>query len=58
MRLGLQPIGVIGLLVTAKSRGLVATIAPLLGQLSESLNFFISNELRKESLKLAGESEA
>jgi predicted nucleic acid-binding protein len=54
-RLGLSPIGVLGLLVRAKQRGLVTLVQPLLDQLENDLGFFISRSLRSEILRLAGE---
>jgi hypothetical protein len=39
------PIGVLGLLVRAKQRGLVALVEPLLDQLENDLGFFISGSL-------------
>jgi predicted nucleic acid-binding protein len=54
-RLGLSPIGVLGLLLRGKQRGLVALVEPLLDQLEQELGFFISNSLRAEVLRLAGE---
>jgi predicted nucleic acid-binding protein len=55
-QLGLWPIGVLGLLVRAKQRGLVGAVAPLIDQLVAELSFFISNSLRSEILLLAGET--
>jgi uncharacterized protein len=54
-RLGLSPIGVLGLLVRGKQRGLVNLVEPLLDQLEDELGFFISGSLRAEVLRLAGE---
>jgi predicted nucleic acid-binding protein len=54
-RLGLSPIGVLGLLLRGKQRGLVTLVAPLLEQLEQDLGFFISKSLRAEVLRLAGE---
>jgi predicted nucleic acid-binding protein len=55
-RLGLVPIGVLGLLVRAKQRGLVDAVGPLVDQLERDLGFFISKSLRAEIVHLAGES--
>jgi predicted nucleic acid-binding protein len=55
-RLGLAPIGVLGLLVRAKQRGLVFTFAPLIDQLVDELGSFNSMTLRAEILRLAGET--
>lgn len=54
-RLGLTPIGVLGLLVRGKQRGLVALVEPLMDQLVSELGFFISESLHAEVLRLAGE---
>jgi predicted nucleic acid-binding protein len=54
-RLGLTPIGVLGLLLRGKQRGLVPMVEPLIDQLVSDLGFFISESLRAEVLRLAGE---
>jgi uncharacterized protein len=54
-RLGLEPVGVIGLLVRGKGRGHVPAVLPLLDRLQNELNFFISSDLRTEAQRLAGE---
>ena len=54
-QLGLSPIGVLGLLVRGKQRGLLPRIRPLLDQLQGELGFFISETLRAEILRLADE---
>lgn len=54
-RLGLEPVGVIGLLIRAKVRGHVPAVLPLLDRLQDELNFFISSALRSEAARLAGE---
>lgn len=54
-RLGLEPVGVIGLLIRAKIRGHVPAVLPLLDRLHDELNFFISPALRSEAARLAGE---
>lgn len=55
-RLGLAPIGVLGLLVRSKQRGRMEVLEPLLTQLRDDLGFFISESLHREVLRLAGES--
>ncbi len=52
---GLAPLGVLGILLRAKQRGLIHELKPLLDQLQNELGFFISVELRLEVLKHAGE---
>jgi len=54
-RLGLLPIGVLGILVRAKQRGLIVTVAPHIDRLARELGFFISGSLRVEILRSAGE---
>jgi predicted nucleic acid-binding protein len=54
-RLGLLPVGVLGLLVRAKQRGLLPEVSPLLDRLKMDLGFFISDPLRAEVLRLARE---
>lgn len=54
-KLGLKPIGVLGLLVRGKQHGLIALLEPLLDEPEDGLGFFISNSLRAEVLRLAGE---
>jgi uncharacterized protein len=54
-RLGLLPVGVLGLLVRAKQRGLLPEVRPLLDRLKMDLGFFISDPLRAEVLRLARE---
>lgn len=53
-RMGLRIIGTVGLLVRAKSAGLVPWINPLLIKLSER-GFRLSEDLKREALRLAGE---
>lgn len=52
---GLAPLGVLGILLRAKQRGLIRELKPLLDQLQNELGFFISIELRLEVLEQAGE---
>ena len=51
---GLKFTGTIGVLLKAKKRGYITSISPLLEQRLE-LGFRISNRLKKDILKLAGE---
>jgi predicted nucleic acid-binding protein len=53
-RLTVPIIGTIGVLLLAKRAGLVATIAKILIDL-ESVSFYVSDALKKEALRLAGE---
>ncbi len=52
---GLEPVGVLGILLRAKARGLIGPVRPMLDSLRDGLNFFVSAELRDETLSLAGE---
>lgn len=54
-QLGLLPIGVLGTLLRAKERGLVGLLGPMLDRLQRELGFFISEDLRSEILRRAGE---
>lgn len=53
-RLGIAVTGTVGLIVKAKAQGLVVAVTPLLDAL-EARQFRISNTLRAEALRLAGE---
>jgi predicted nucleic acid-binding protein len=48
---GFTVLGTLGLLVRAKRRGLLPSVAPLLDRLRSELNFFISDELRRTILR-------
>ena len=54
-RLGFTVIGTLGLLITAKHRGLIAEIAPLLRRLIVDASFRIGADLLREALRTAGE---
>ncbi len=56
-RLGIMPIGVLGILVRAKQRGLIESVSPLLRRLEEEIGFFVSRELRSEIRRRAGETD-
>lgn len=56
-RLGLRTMGVLAMLVEAKSRGMVPAVAPLINLLDARINFRISSALRERVLHDAGESE-
>lgn len=53
---GLVVIGTLGILVRVKQKKLLDRVEPLLDRLQDELGFFVSNQLRDEILKLAGES--
>jgi predicted nucleic acid-binding protein len=54
--LGLQPSGLLGLLVEAKKRGLIPAVLPMLDRLWESARFRIGDDLRRRIATLARES--
>jgi len=54
-QLGLRVVGVLGTLVRAKQRGLIASIRPLLDRLQNEFGFYISASVRAEVLRLVGE---
>ena len=56
-RLGLRFIGVLGVLLEAKDRGHIAAVRPVIDQLSRSSRFWLSDRLRREVLKAAGEAD-
>jgi predicted nucleic acid-binding protein len=55
-RLGLEPIGTVGLLLAAKKRGIILSLKAELDRLA-GMGFWISQALRTEALKEAGEEE-
>lgn len=54
-RLGLVPVGIMGILLQAKTLGLVPAIRPLLQNLRDNTGFFISETLLNEVTRRAGE---
>ena len=52
--MGLKVVGTVGSLVLAKRAGIISAILPLLDDLATN-GFYLSEALRKEALKLAGE---
>lgn len=53
--LGLQTIGVLGILLTAKKHGRVASLKDAMTALRNEIGFFISDELYQQIVKQAGE---
>ncbi len=53
---GLRPMGVLGILLRAKSRGLIDTVQPQLDALRQQAKFYLSDTLYKQVLLSAGES--
>ncbi|MCW1885746.1 DUF3368 domain-containing protein [Luteolibacter flavescens] len=56
-RLGLRSTGLLGVLLQAKAAGLLGSLKPILGELTERAGFRVSPAVRSEFLKLAGELE-
>lgn len=54
-KLGLRAIGILGVLVRARQRGLVPSVLVLLDQLEKEAGFWIAPELRKKVLHAVGE---
>jgi uncharacterized protein len=54
-RVGLTPVGVLGILIRGKELGEVPLIAPEIDRLQHEINFFISPQLRRDVLRLANE---
>lgn len=52
---GLTVVGTLGILLRTKQAGLCAEIRPLLDQLQDEINFFVSPTLRQLVLQQAGE---
>lgn len=52
---GIKIIGLLGVLVEAKKAGIISQINPILIDLTEKVNFFISPPLRAEILAIVGE---
>jgi predicted nucleic acid-binding protein len=54
-KLGVRTIGIAGILIDARIEKLIPSIKVLLDQLEREANFWISSELRRSVLQLAGE---
>jgi len=54
-RLQIQITGALGVLLQAKSRGLIQQVHPLIDQLEIEIDFFVSDELRQEVIRRAAE---
>lgn len=54
--LGLNVLGTLGILRTAKSRGLLPELAPLVAELRSGLGFHLSDSLVQNFLKQVGEA--
>jgi predicted nucleic acid-binding protein len=54
-RMGLRPLGVIGILLLAKNKGLLKKVKPKLNLLKSKANFYINESLFNFILKAANE---
>jgi len=54
-RFGIAHLGVIGLLVRAKQKGIVVNVVPLVLQARDKMNFFVSDAVIDEVRRLVGE---
>ncbi len=55
IKLGLTPIGVLGILVRAKLNGFLPAMAPVINDLLTKARFRVTDDLIREALRLAGE---
>jgi uncharacterized protein len=55
VQLGLRTIGILGILLRAKSAGFLAAVKPVLDVLQQDAGFWLSESLRKQVLSAAGE---
>ena len=55
IRCGLRVIGLLGLLLRAKDRGMIPAIAPLLDTLEREAGFWMTADLKRRVLDQAGE---
>ena len=56
-RLNLEYTGVLGILVEAKSQGIISSVKPLLDALINRAGFWVSESIYNDILQLAGESD-
>jgi predicted nucleic acid-binding protein len=56
LKLGLRPLGVLGILLRAKSSALLSEVRPVLDDLQKDAGFWVSQSLRDQVLALAGET--
>lgn len=56
VQLGLRTIGILGILLRAKSVGVLPAVKPVLDALQRDAGFWLSESLRKQVLQAAGES--
>lgn len=56
IRLGLRPLGALGVLIRAKELGQIAAVSPLIDRLRQELAFRIADDLLLDVLKQVGEA--
>jgi len=56
LQLGLRAIGILGILLRAKSTGFLPAMKPVLDALQRDAGFWLGEPLRKKALQIAGES--
>ena len=56
VQLGLRTIGILGILLGAKSAGFLPAVKPVLDALQKDAGFWLSESLRKQVLVTAGEN--
>jgi len=54
-RFGLKTVGVVGVLIEAKSRGLIAEVGPLLERLRQDAGFYLSDRVIQDARAFCGE---
>ena len=54
-RLGLKTVGVVGVLIEAKARGLIAEVGPLLERLRQEAGFYLSDQVMRDARAFCGE---
>src|SRR5690606_36512745 len=52
---GLVPLGVLGILIRAKHKGLISTVGPAIERLVREMDFTVSDRLLQHTLREAGE---
>lgn len=55
-RFGLKTVGVVGVLIEAKTRGLIAEVGPLLERLRQEAGFFLSDRVIHDARAFCGEA--
>ena len=55
-QLGLNTVGILGLLLRAKAAGLLVNVKPVLDELRDKAHFWLSEKVRLQVLRLAGEA--